>query len=271
MRLLHDEEKFPFKIPLLERTTEIGSCKIIEFNPAWINEEGLMTNLAPWVEANMEFGETVRGVRWLGYKALPFVIRRDGPRGTEYLASGHFRGEFEMENGDMLHVEPGKISFWDPRTKKLVRCYYEYLWTEGTTWKLDVELRRVYERNYHDCPAILAYAYNHIDSMLYSMTRVPNKHMRLFLPLLGPKGPYHHDLKGAKPTPLVIQKVYAYVRDHYFALMTRSQNDPPDIELFERFKEAMRQILLGIDDPAPMFAIPLTEVSVPSTPDFHGQ
>lgn len=256
MKILHDDEDTTILYLRDDGPQRPSSRRVVPFNPEWVDENGLLTNLASWVAQELNPGETVHGVRWVHFRPFPFHVRRDPVKGGGSMGR-YFRGEFEMENGDILIVDPGKISFWDSRTRRMVRCYYEYVVDNGTTWKLDVEVRRVYERNYHDCPAILAYAYTHIDSMLYAMTRVPHKHMEMMVPLYGRDGPNHRDKEQCKETPPVIQKIYHYVRDHYFARPSLPRDATPDVALFEQFREAVRTILLADRIPDPLF--PLSE------------
>ena len=230
MKLLHDDKN---KMTFGVEDTRSAVQRIVPFNPEWVDGEGLLGNLGQWIMDNMRPGEHYRGVRWVDFQSYDFEIRRRGTDPAE--PSAEYIARFTMVNGDTMCVEPGVIAFLQAGSRRLDRRYFLYQWTDRTIWKLDVEVRRHYSRNYSDCPAILAIAYAHMDSMLYDITRVP--HQRLH---------YHVRLDGMSgPTPQNMQKAYHWVYSHYRQGPGGPGGMEPNLELLQEMRRLIAHIVSG--------------------------
>lgn len=212
----------------------------VEFQASWLDADGLPSKLGEWIGANLKSGERYRGSRWGKRKSLDFqihakqsIIPEGGPT--------NFRAVFELENDRRMVVTPGQIEVFDQNDDELLARYIECNIEGGSTWKMDLEVRRTYLRNYHDCPTILARAYQFIDTMVFEMTKVADRRPSVLLSMLGPARHYS-DPWGCKLTPYVIENVFHYVANLYHSELKPSA---ADFNTYNAMLETLRCIALG--------------------------
>lgn len=209
-RLFDEEEKRPLPFPFTGATH-----RVVPFRPEWLDEQGLPTRLGDWVIENLPPGETFVGVRVVEDEHFAFQITRAArtPAGLE--TSRAFVARFDMSSHRVMEVVPGSITISDSRSDRQLKKFLEYrLEDGGTYWKLYSEIRKVVVETYDECPNILLYALQQIDTMAYRITQDSTGGSRLstLLGMLGSGSPFE-DRYGNKSTPYNIRMVYYMVRD----------------------------------------------------------
>ncbi len=195
------------------KSEDLSRFHLLEFQPEWLDEEGLPTKLGEWIGKHLTPSERYRGARLGKHGALDFTIHAK-PALVPGSGPVNYRAVFRLENDRKMVVIPGMIEVFSEFNDELLARYIECFATEGTTWKIDLEVRKVYLRNYHDCPAILARAYQFIDTMAYELCKDPHRRPSTLLSMLGPTHLFQ-DSWGCKLTPNRIENVFHFLASLY--------------------------------------------------------
>lgn len=265
MRIKHDDDVIGYKAPAKDR-----AFRTVEFHPEWVDEEGLLSRLGPWIEANVQPGELLVGTRVLSFTTVARFEITGPTRHENGHVTNNWRALFDLQSGNRMEISPGEISVYDHVSHRLIGRYIEHLVVGGTTWKADVELRLVNLRNYHDVPAIMNHTHRHIDAMVHSLTGVKEKNVSGLIQILGSSYPFQ-DRYACLPTHPLLIRAFEYVRAHYIANPLGSGSKPNEV-LFHLLKDACRRICLG-ENIEPLYPLEIegSPIVLTNGPAFHGQ
>ena len=152
----------------VDKTPASLDVTLMEFNPNWLDKDGLPTQLGPWVQENLLNGESRTGVRFDGTKLLPFRINASNP--WAFATYVDFNATIELATGREMKVRPGVIEVFSASGDGVLEArFVERRFETKRVWMLDMELRRHYERNYRLCPAFLNQTIAEIDAMMFEL------------------------------------------------------------------------------------------------------
>lgn len=196
-----------------DRTGPHTPPNVIPFQPDWVGPNGGITELGPWVEHYLAPDQMVIGVRWVDGEPRKFVIRRDADWG--------WLGQFDLLDPDVcLHVRPGKMEVVEKATRKVLRRVVKTVdENQDFDWQLEFAIEpRSYRNTVDECPAILWYAWTHINHYVQSITGVGRD---ISTSLRGMCKDYG-DPKENKPTPPEVVLCWRYTRELWQRAQSRS-------------------------------------------------